>query len=295
MKRKVIARILGGLGNQFFSYAAARRLALRNDAELVLDTETGFLRDSYQRFYQLDAFCVAGRTATSNERLQPLERPRRAALRFLSAALPYQHRPLIKRSHDDFDPRLLSRRVRGTVIIDGIWASEGYFLDISDRIRAELQLRTPPADAANAATSAHIGATNAVGMHVRWFDSPGTQSSHNVSPDYYRRAIALAKERLDNPYFFVFSDNPDAAKANLPLDESTSTFVRHNDAERGAVADFWLLRQCRHFVIANSTFSWWAAWLGEDPGKLVICPSTETVDHPSWTLSGLIPAGWTRI
>jgi hypothetical protein len=121
------------------------------------------------------------------------------------------------------------------------------------------------------------------------------QAGANVSPDYYRRAIAAMSERLDDPHFFVFSDRPDDARKGLSFADGRATFVTHNDTAAGANADFWLMRQCKHFIIANSTFSWWAAWLGGSADKIVIAPGPETVTIPSWTFSGLLPDRWIKM
>lgn len=292
MTRKVIARIVGGLGNQMFCYAAARRLALVNDADLVLDTITGFERDGFGRSYQLGAFAIDGREATRSERLEPLHRPRRAALRMLSKVLPYQRRPYIQQEGIDFDPRLLDRRIRSVVWLEGIWPSEGYFEDIAHIIRADLTLRVPPTDVANLELGERISQTASVGVHVRWFDTPG--SDRNVSPDYYRAAVREILARVPNAHFFVFSDNVDSARERLQLGE-TASFVTHNNAEQGAIADFWLLQQCRHFIIANSTFSWWAAWLGRETSKIVICPSPEVTAAAGWATKGLVPERWLKL
>jgi hypothetical protein len=294
-RARVVARIMGGLGNQLFCYAAARRLALVSGAELVIDDETGFTRDHvYRREYALDAFRIAGRKATAAEKLEPFERLRRPLLRRLHARLPFARRTYLAQEGLDFEPRLLALRPRRTLWLDGYWQSEGYFGDVAETIRADLAMDAP-ADARNQATARAIDQCNAVALHVRWFDDPAVAGGMNVTPDYYRRAVALAEARLDRPHFFVFSDKPEAARAGLDLPRERTTFVTHNDTAAGALADFWLMRRCRHFIIANSTFSWWAAWLGESSDKCIIAPSTTTVRVPSWTFVGLLPETWVKV
>ena len=135
---KVIVRILGGLGNQLFCYAAARRLALVNDAELVLDTVSGFTYDRvYRRQYQLDHFNIPCRKATPTERLEPFGRLRRWLLRTWNRRLPFEKRSYIFQEGLDFDPRLLEFKPRGTVYLEGYWQSEKYFKDVEDIIRQE--------------------------------------------------------------------------------------------------------------------------------------------------------------
>lgn len=291
---KVIARLVGGLGNQMFGYAAARRLALINDAELVLDTVTGFKRDTtYRRSYQLDAFAVAGRPATPSERLEPFDRARIGAARALATLQPYHRRRYLLQEFDDYDARLRDRVVRGTLRLQGVWAGEGYFADVGERIRADFQLKHAPDDAMNRRVARAIETSNAIGLHVRWFDDPGVGGTMNVSPAYYQRAIAEMRARVADAHFFVFSDKPDAARQNLMLGESEATFVTHNDLESGAALDLWLLSRCRHYIIANSSFSWWAAWLGGENG-IVMCPDPAVVDGGNWNLRGYIPDRWVR-
>lgn len=294
-RARVVARIMGGLGNQLFCYAAARRLALSSGAELVIDDETGFTRDYvYRREYALDAFRIAGRKATAAEKLQPFERLRRPLMRRIHARLHLSRRTYVAQESLDFEPRLLGLRPQSTLWLDGYWQSEGYFGDVAETIRADLTMDAP-VDSINLATAQAIDQCNAVALHVRWFEDPSVAGGMNVTPDYYRRAVALAKARLDRPHFFVFSDKPEAARAGLDLPLGHTTFVTHNDSAAGALADFWLMRRCKHFIIANSTFSWWAAWLGESSEKCVIAPSPTTVRVPSWTFTGLLPDTWLKM
>jgi len=297
MSSKVIARIMGGLGNQMFCYAAARRMALANDAELVLDDETAFSRDhQYQRKYSLTAFTIAGRQATSAEKFKPFEQIRRKVAREISHRRPFEKRAYIDQFEGEgFDPRLLDRRVRDTLWLDGYWQGEGYFVDIADTIRADFKM-APITTQQDHDVASQMAATNSVAVHLRWFDNPGSKSRLNVSPDYYRSAFKVAVRRLESPHFFVFSDNPKAARIAFDASSKKTTFVTHNStAHDGALADFRLMRYARHFIIANSSFSWWAAWLGEATDKLVIAPSTKTVTAPSWTLNGLLPKRWLKI
>lgn len=96
-------------------------------------------------------------------------------------------------------------------------------------------------------------------MHVRWFDLPGINLGNNVSTYYYHRAIAMMEQRINAPHYFLFSDNLEAVHSKLDLPEGRVTFVSNNDGDDNAYADLWLMSQCKHFITANSTFSWWGA------------------------------------
>src|ERR1035437_928523 len=260
---KIVARIKGGLGNQLFCHAAARRLALVNNAELVLDDVTGFIRDrTYKRKYGLDHFNISARKATAVERLEPFERYRRAILKWLSRRKPFAKRRYLEQEDVDFDERLLTYKLKGKLYLDGLWQSEGYFKDMAQVIRDDLRI-IPPTDVLNQRMAENICNSNAVALHVRWFDQPASTAANNVSEDYYHRAIALLEQKIKTPHYFLFSDDPEAAKAKLSLPDDRVTLVSHNRGDDNAFADLWLMSQCQHFMIANSTFSWWGAWLGE--------------------------------
>ncbi len=273
MPNKVIARIRGGLGNQLFCYAGARRLALLNNAELVIDDVTGFVRDvQYCRQYALDHFSIPCRRATHWERMEPFERGRRCVAKFLSRAKPFFKRNYLEEEGVGFDHRLLDYKVRGTLYLDGIWSSENYFKDVENTIRQDLHI-APPQDLVNQGIAERVGSCNSVCVHVRWFeDIVKKNKSVNLPRTYYLAAIKEMMDKIQNPHFFIFSDKPDEARQVLGLPDSLVTMVNNNHGDTNAYADLWLMTQCKHFVIANSTFSWWGAWLSANPYKTVIAP-----------------------
>jgi hypothetical protein len=132
---------------------------------------------------------------------------------------------------------------------------------------------------------------------VRWFDAPGSTATHNLPADYYKRGISLMERKIESPRYFLFSDDPDAALAKLALPIGRVTVISHNRGGENAYADLWLMTQCRHFITANSTFSWWGAWLGGGKEKIVVCPSMIIADGTitSWNFAGQIPSGWLQV
>jgi len=292
---RVVARIRGGLGNQLFCYAAARRLAIVNDAELVLDDVTGFVRDTdYRRRCALHHFRIPARSATTAERLEPFERYRRGVLKLVSRRLPYARRLYLEQEGLDFDERLLHLRVREVLYLDGLWQSEGYFKDVEHTIREDLRPVTP-ADAASRRMADLVRASEGVAVHVRWFDPPGSASANNLPADYYWRALAHVRQHVASPHFYLFSDDPEAARRMLTLPDGQVTLVAHHQEDDNGFADLWLMTHCRHFITANSTFSWWGAWLGETPGSIVVAPSCRTYGKSAWGFRGLVPPGWLQL
>lgn len=291
----IITRIKGGLGNQLFCYAAARRLSIVNDIELVIDDVTGFVRDSqYKRQYALKHFCIPIRKATAPERLEPFERYRRGMIKWLSSKKPFSDKSYLEQEKIDFDDRLLELKVKGTLYLDGLWQSENYFKDIEQTIRQDLQI-IPPQDTKNQQVAEKIANCNAVALHVRWFDDPNSTGLHNLSTNYYKNAISLIEQKVDSPHYFLFSDDPEAASRKIDLPPNMVTFVTHNRGDEYAYADLWLMSKCQHFIIANSTFSWWGAWLSNYPQKIVITPNLKISGVTAWGFDGLIPEEWILI
>lgn len=295
---RLVARISGGLGNQMFIYAAARRLALKNDADLLIDAVNGFSRDSYGRFYQLDCFKLGSRPAKPTERMQPCNRLRRSYMKARFAKRPFSNNKYIKQRGIDFDPTLLEARLGDWTYFEGLWQGDGYFADIADTVRDDFTF-IQPIDAANRAAADKIAsAEQAVALHVRFFAPPGTQKSDNAALDYYRRALAALEHEIETPHYFVFSDRPQDAAAMLALPNDRHTLICHNNTDALAPYDMWLMRQCRHFIIANSTFSWWGAWLGTAEDKRVFAPALtqdKAGKYAGWGIEGLLPASWQQI
>ena len=294
--RAVILRISGGLGNQLFCYAAARRLALVNEVEVVLDDISGFSYDTlYQRRYQLNHFNISSRKATSVERLEPLSRVRRYIKRRWNQRKPFMQRRYVVQEGLDFDSRLLDFKLNDLVYLEGYWQSENYFKDVAVIIRQDLQISSPT-DAANLAMAAQIRGCTAVAVHVRFFDEPHASGINNAPDDYYNRAVEAMERLATGAHYFIFSDQPEFARDRIKLPDDRITMVGHNQDDELAYADLWLMTQCQHFIIANSTFSWWGAWLAVNPAKQVIAPGFEMRQGKMWWgFKGLLPSEWIKI
>jgi hypothetical protein len=294
---QLVVRLKGGLGNQLFGYAAARRLAKINNAELAIDAISGFSRDDeYHRKYRLDGFSIPIRLATPAERLEPFERVRRAFMKLNQRRRPYHLRNYIEQEFPDFDQRLLNLKLTSASnIIDGLWQSEWYFSDIEQTIRTDLQFKAP-SDISNKNALDWIKNNQAICIHVRWFSSAG--SGVNTNADYYKSALALIHSKVQSSFFAVFSDNPKAAVDLLQISDHQMLVVDWNTGDGGELADLWLMSNCQHFIIANSTFSWWGAWLGSKSKNQIVLFPRRTPDFGtpwSWDYTGQIPKHWIPI
>jgi hypothetical protein len=205
---------------------------------------------------------------------------------------------VLKERRFSFDPTVLD--APRNVYLDGYWQSEKYFKEIENVIRREFCFKTEP-ERRNGETANRIKAVNAVCVHVRRTDyvsDPATNQFQGLCPlEYYREAVRLIASRVSKPRFFVFSDEPDWAQANLEL-EGPTIFVTGNDLEKG-YEDLRLMALCRHHIIANSSFSWWGAWLSNSKG-IVVAPkkwfkSTKWLNNTELDTSDLIPTGWFRL
>lgn len=292
---KIIVRVLGGLGNQLFAYAAGRRLSMASNAELILDDVTGFAHDRYGRGYQLDHFAIPCRKAFASERLEPMSRFRRKFLHTINRYRPFDTRTYVKQEGIDFDPRLLDLRPVSDIYLEGYWQSEKYFLDVESQIRLDLKI-VAPTDHANIVCAKKISNNVSVAIHVRFFDKPDVErqfSSNNVPIEYYSKACEYMELAVTRAHYFLFSDRPEIARRFIPLPDDRVTVVSHNAGDEMAHADLWLMTQCQHFIISNSTFSWWGAWLASFPGKTVIAPDfVKKGGKTSWGFPGLLPESW---
>lgn len=299
---KLIVRLKGGLGNQLFCYATGRRLALKSGAELVIDDITGFKYDyQYRRQYALDSFNISARKATAFERLEPFPRIRRFLLKKISERRPLRSRRYIVQNGVAFDEQLLLLRLQtGTTYFDGFGQSERYFEDVEEVIRNDLIIDAPM-DIENIRLKSLVESSSAVALHFRWFDNSSPDSPSNISTTYYKQAVELIKSRIPSPHFFIFSDNQEQTTDLLrPLISGEKhTFVGHNTSVGDACKDLWLMSKCRHFVIGNSTFAWWGAWLGERKGdSIVVAPSIQIdpeVNVTAWGFPYLVPTRWWSI
>jgi glycosyl transferase family 11 len=283
----VITRLIGGLGNQLFQYALGRRLAHKHGVPLKLDI-TGF--DTYKlHAYSLSHFNLNASVATPED-LRPFSRSLTGRIsRRLQSYRPVRWRRWIVEPHVHFAPEIL--QAGSYVYLEGHWQSEKYFSDVGALLRDEIRVMTSPRGL-DAELARDIQRSCAVAMHVRRGDYM-TNSTHGLcSIEYYAEGMRRIRRIEPQAHFFVFSDDPQWAAEALSADAAV-TVVGHNGANRN-YEDFRLMSMCRHFVIANSTFSWWAAWVATHPAKIVIAPrrwfATGLVDG-----SDVVPESWVRI
>jgi hypothetical protein len=297
----LIVKLFGGMGNQLFQYALGRHLALKSDLPLFVDAISGFQNDFYKRKYSLDNFNVKVREADTDliHRFAHLQNPlgRKDKIHNLINRYILNFNPLfIREKHFHFDPEILAIKLRSITHLSGYWQSEKYFQEIESIIRQDFTFKTA-ISAKNTTLISEIQEKNTVCLHVRRLlgisDGQINEESvkHHGTADltYYEKAIRLIAEREQNLHFYVFADSPEWAQAHLKLSFPT-TFVSGNSD----IEDLQLMSLCKHHIIANSSFSWWAAWLNANPDKIVCAPMT-WVANKSVNTNDICPDSWIRI
>lgn len=292
-------RLSGGLGNQLFQYAAGRALALDLDTRLVLDASAfgRARRGETPRAFELAPFGVRGQVSVGG-RLGLAGRLRRAPW-----LAPWLSGWRLFVEHDLTYNDAVSSVRDGTLLV-GYWQSFHYFQRHAAAIAGEL---APVRDvsAASRRVADLIDALPSVAVHVRRGDYVTLQAAaalHGLLPlEYYRGALDFVRSRVQQPTWFVFSDDPQWCREHLLPAGETIVVVDHNPGH-DAWQDLWLMGRCRHHVIANSSFSWWGAWLADQhragQPRVVVAPAQwfagqqhDTRDRfpPHWTT-----LSWTR-
>lgn len=284
----IYVRLIGGLGNQLFQYASARAASLRQGVPLVLDARHYKAGDQFA--YGLDHFAIEARIGSEDELPPARNRP---IPYFLWRTLKLKPR-FLREASLGFNEAI--HNAAPGVYLHGYLQTERYFADAAPQIRRELSIVTPPSEE-NRRWLDHIAAVPSVSLHVRRgdyvSDSKAGRSHGTCTLDYYSNAVRLvAAEMAEEPVFFVFSDDPDWARENIRLGFETHV-AGHNDFTRN-YEDLRLMSACRHHIIANSSFSWWGAWLDPSPDKIVVAPERWFAD-PALSNPDIVPAGWPRV
>jgi Glycosyl transferase family 11 len=186
------------------------------------------------------------------------------------------------------------KKYNGPVVLDGYWQSEKYFKSIREDLIKDLQITTL-SEEEDLKVIEEINRTNSVSLHVRRADYTNldTQNIHGLCDiDYYGRAIEILADKVEKPHFFIFSDDIIWAEENLKINFPIN-FVGHNDADKN-YEDLRMMSLCKHNIIANSSFSWWGAWLNTNPAKITIAPERwfATTER---NFEDVIPDSWIKI
>ncbi len=291
----IISHLIGGLGNQMFQYAVGRRISLVRELPYFIDIQDFDGYTLHNGFELKQVFNIDVPIADSCDVQKVL-----AWRAFGPLRRKLFHEKFIKfRGKHLFVDSLKNCRYQLTdfpnnCYLMGNWQSERYFADISKIIRDDFSFKLPLKDI-NAELAELIDRTTAISLHVRRGDiasNPTSLAVHGLCDlDYYRSAIEYISAKIPNPEFIIFSDDIEWVRDNLHMDYP-SHYIEHNNGLE-SYNDMHLMSLCDHHIIANSSFSWWGAWLNPSKDKIVVAPKRWfNADYDS---SDIVPSSWIQI
>jgi len=293
----IVVKLMGGMGNQLFQYAAGRALALKYQTELKIDVS--FLnadpKNEYtKREFELNKFNTTFLIASPKDIATFYKKS--LFDKFISAFFPNSifKKNIFNQNDFGFMEDFFTSSSKRTYL-NGYWQSEKYFNSIREILLKDLVIKKEMTEACNLMKT-QIQNSNSVSLHIRRGDYVSNKNAnefHGILPlDYYHRAIAYLNEKKSNLKVYVFSDDIDWVKINLKL-ENTCVYIDFNTGD-DSVFDMYLMSICKHNIIANSSFSWWGAWLNQNPEKIVIAPQLWFADK-SLNTNDLIPSTWQKM
>jgi hypothetical protein len=296
----IVVKLKGGLGNQMFQYAVGRELQRRSGGDLVLDLT--LLLDRYPRRnvvcrdYDLDIFRIQPRFTLLSQLALRMPVPQ-LYMRGASALVRLQDRLGLRRYISDpisFLEDVL--HARDNVYLDGYWQSPKYFAGSEAILRREFEIKQPLSSAGER-VAAQMASTDSICVNVRRADYVTLQASIDthgfVGREYYDQGILQIAPQLKNPHIFITSDDVEWCRENLRFKYPT-TVLGHEYKGYKFGEYLTLMARCKHFLIPNSSFAWWAAWMSVSENKIVVCPKTWFRDA-QLDSSTLVPSEWIRI
>ena len=284
----VIVKLMGGLGNQMFQYAVGRNLSIKNRTKLKLDLS--FLNSTTEsdnftkREYELDKLNVEGLLADKADLKYFLSKENNLVTKLLN------NKKIVIEGGFGYDPTIL--KMRGNIYLEGYWQTEKYFHEIRDVIIREFKPVKNLSKSADNYNNILSGLEKTVSVHIRRGDyvskSSVTKFHGCLKNDYYDKAFSLIEKNLNNPTYIFFSDDIDWCKKHFS--KKNAIFISGNEP----IEDIYLMSVCGHNIIANSSFSWWGAWLNSNSDKIVIAPS-KWFNDTSINTTDLLPHDWLRI
>lgn len=295
----IIVKIKAGLGNQLFQYATARAMGLRSGEEVKMDITDSLTRDDHDRVFGLQNFNIQLPVATAEEIQRILSRRkwlRKKSRYFQNKTGIALHRTWWNQTYvyqTSYDKAIMKPAKRD-IYIDGFWQNEDFFKEYRPLLLQELSVKNKP-DAINQSVIDKMRSVNAVSLHVRRGDNlrPAAMTVYCMpDEEYYTSAISYIAGKMKDPHFFVFSDDIEWAKENMKTGFPTDFMDHNNDAKN--YEDLRLMNNCRHHIIANSTFSWWGAWLNPSNDKIVISPR-HWFNLAKFNRAKIIPSNWIKM
>lgn len=280
----IISKISGGLGNQIFQYAIAKSIALKKNDVFKLDI-TEYETYKLHNGYRLNIFNIDEKIATLDE-ISNLRGKNSKLFKILKKLGVYKRSTNYKeKERTIFDEKVFKYQ---DIYLDGYWQNERYFTDIRDSLLKEL---TPKEELSEVAKNylIDIQNTQSISLHVRRGDYLKHPEIGVLDLEYYKKSYNLILQKVKNPIFYIFSNDLTWCEKNFDFIEN-KVFIKDTESE---LDDLILMKNCKHNIIANSSFSWWSAWLNENLQKIVIAPKKWMAINPNnykW-----IPSSWVEV
>lgn len=271
--KQLLVQMVGGLGNQLFQYAAARAISLDRGLTLVLDTESGYVRDrQYKRRYELGAFPISVSIASWPMRL------RLWLFRLRIKFVPHKKQAHYSTFYGDFyvetslvfDEQLPALPFASQTWLLGYWQSPRYFAHHKDVLQAELKPQSPK-DVKFLDVGATMRCSESVALGIRLYEESSDPSAHALGGKIKKRddingVIKLLLSERPNAQFFVFCTHHSSGLEKLNLPTGT-LFITPDEGYVDTLDCLWLLTQCKHHIFTNSSYYWWGAWLSHETYK----------------------------
>jgi hypothetical protein len=279
----IATTLTGGLGNQMFMYAMVRAMSLRNRVPMAFNTHLGFETDSvYHRKLELNHFNLNLPFSSFSTFDYPMGRWVRKISRNIGCHLLNPKCKFVRDSVECFHNELLDTSIHD-IYLEGYWQSEKYFFDCRETIQNDFQIVTPMSDS----VIKELDVINRFGENTVMIGIRRYQECLNnkqvpggiLTKDYYNKAIEMIKSKVDYPVFVVFCQDYEWAKNNISIEDAETYFVKPKFGELASIEDLFLMTHLKHYIISNSSFYWWGAWLSDYVGKIVIAPTNFTNPH----------------
>lgn len=305
----IVVKLIGGLGNQMFQYAFALSLAKKNSVQVKIDTTS--YGNNPNRVYELGNFNVTADLAKKDELRQFYDRNLLARTKYAVKRRIKNEPQLITEDGFSFDrgslyaepgskagaydPKILNKRISDYTYVVGFWQKWAYVEPVEKELRSQFTYKKP-ATGKNRALLSDIDSSNSVSLHIRRgdyvSDAAAAAALGMPTQEYYKKAVELVVSKVKNPVFYIFSDDPDWCRANIKY-PYPMVIVDNNPPDKGH-EDLRLISSCKHNIMANSSFSWWGAWLNDNPEKIVIGPSRWFKD-PMFDMEGIFAPDWIQL
>jgi hypothetical protein len=299
----IIIKIQGGLGNQLFQYATARHLSLINNTNMYWDLSF-YANEKFKGIFRLDQYNIKVEAAAQKdiEKLKSLTNP---SFIYRSLSRVGIRNEYFKKTHwneNDLANHLTRKiQIKESIYLEGWFARERFFSEHREHLLKELVLNEISKETFK--WKSEIDASNSIAIHVRRGDYMKNPYFYNLETQYYQKAIRFFKEKFSDSQFYFFSDDLQWVRNEFG-GKKEYKFVDINNEKIGYfntikdTEDLFLISQCKHQIIANSTYSWWGAWLNTNPDKIVITPTKWSNDNEAqkkYEKGDFIPEKWIKI